>query len=337
MYSRKSIINQVIPNNQLPLKLTALFILSLLLIFLGCISGSTGMDWSFSESNRAILFDIRLPRSIGAYLAGALLGLAGAIAQGLFRNPLADPYLLGSASGALLGVGMILCLSYAGKDSLVTIIGIHGGAFAGALLGVLGALLLAGGYKSSLRLLLSGVVIGVIFGAANSLLTFVRPDLYQSLQSFMLGNTSLITWNATMLMSLALVVAVLLTLLLSPILSALSLGENTARTLGLPLDQLRLLLIGVLALTTGFAVAQTGLIAFVGLAAPHLVRHLSGGRQRTQVLLSTISGGILLLGSDLLARTIFAPLEIPVGIVTAILGGSYLLLLLRRGQMGIKK
>ena len=325
------------PNNQIPLKLFALFILSLLLVFLGCISGSTGIDWHFAESNRTILYDIRLPRSIGAYLAGALLGLAGAIAQGLFRNPLADPYLLGSASGALLGVGIILCLSYAGEHSLVTMIGINGGAFVGALLGVLGALLLAGGYKSSLRLLLSGVVIGVIFGAANSLLTFIRPDLYQSLQSFMLGNTSLITWNATIIMGSALIVAVLLTLLLSPILSALSLGENTARTLGLPLDQLRLLLIGVLALATGFAVAQTGLIAFVGLAAPHLVRHFSGGRQRTQILLSTISGGILLLGSDLLARTIFAPLEIPVGIVTAVLGGSYLLLLLRRGQIGIKK
>ena len=325
------------PNNQIPLKLFALFILSLLLVFLGCISGSTGIDWHFAESNRTILYDIRLPRSIGAYLAGALLGLAGAIAQGLFRNPLADPYLLGSASGALLGVGIILCLSYAGEHSLVTMIGINGGAFVGALLGVLGALLLAGGYKSSLRLLLSGVVIGIIFGAANSLLTFIRPDLYQSLQSFMLGNTSLITWNATIIMGSALVVAVLLTLLLSPVLSALSLGENTARTLGLPLDQLRLLLIGVLALATGFAVAQTGLIAFVGLAAPHLVRHFSGGRQRTQILLSTISGGILLLGSDLLARTIFAPLEIPVGIVTAVLGGSYLLLLLRRGQIGIKK
>lgn len=327
----------MIPNNQLPLKLTVLFILSLLLIFLGCISGSTGIDWTFTGPNSAIVFDIRLPRSIGAYLAGALLGLAGAIAQGLFRNPLADPYLLGSASGALLGVGIVLCFSYAGEYSLETIIDINSGAFAGALLGVLGALLLAGGYKSSLRLLLSGVVIGVIFGAANSLLTFLRPDLYQSIQSFMLGNTALITWQATLIMGAALVLSVLLTLLLSPILSALSLGENTARTLGLPIDQLRLLLISVLALATGFAVAQTGLIAFVGLAAPHLVRHLSGGRQRSQLILSTISGGILLLGSDLLARTIFAPLEIPVGIVTAVLGGSYLLFLLRRGQIGIKK
>jgi iron complex transport system permease protein len=325
------------PSNQLPLKLLILFGLSITLIALGSILGSTGVDWHFADANRTILYEIRLPRSIGAYLAGALLGLAGAIAQSLFRNPLADPYLLGSASGALLGVGIILCLSYAGEHSLVTLLGINGGAFAGALFGVLAALLLAGGYKSSLRLLLSGVVIGVIFGAANSLLTFIRPDLYQSLQSFMLGNTTLITWNATLMMGLALILCLLLTLLLSPVLSALTLGEDTARTLGLPLDLLRLLLIGVLALATGFAVAQTGLIAFVGLAAPHLVRHISGGRQRTQLLLSTISGGMLLLGSDLLARSIFAPLEIPVGIVTAVLGGSYLLFLLRRGQIGMKK
>lgn len=324
-------------NHSLSLKLLALFAMSLILIALGCFFGSTGVNWNFTEVDPIILYEIRLPRSIGAYLAGALLGLAGAIAQGLFRNPLADPYLLGSASGALLGVGIILCLSYAGEHSLATLIGMNGGAFAGALLGVLAALLLAGGYKSSLRLLLSGVVIGVIFSAANALLTFVRPDLYQSLQSFMLGNTSLINWNATVLMALALCLCVPITLLLSPVLSALSLGENTARTLGLPLDLLRLLLIGVLALATGFAVAQTGLIAFVGLAAPHLVRHLSGGRQRTQLLLSTISGGILLLGSDLLAKSIFAPLEIPVGIVTAVLGGGYLLFLLRRGQIGIRK
>jgi iron complex transport system permease protein len=268
MYRRKKFIEQVMPKHQLYLKLLALFAVSLILIALGCVFGSTGIDWRFTEVDRTILYEIRLPRSIGAYLAGALLGLAGAIAQSLFRNPLADPYLLGSASGALLGVGIILCLSYAGEHSLVTLIGINGGAFAGALLGVLAALLLAGGYKSSLRLLLSGVVIGVIFGAANSLLTFIRPDLYQSLQSFMLGNTSLITWNANLMMGLALIISILLTLLLSPVLSALSLGENTARTLGLPLDQLRLLLIAVLALATGFAVAQNWFNCFRWASCP---------------------------------------------------------------------
>ncbi|QWE17100.1 iron ABC transporter permease [Polynucleobacter sp. AP-Nino-20-G2] len=314
-------------------KLFGLFLISFVLVLLGTLLGSTGSYWGSPEVNQAILLDIRLPRVFGAYLAGALLGLAGGIAQSLFRNPLADPYLLGSASGALLGVGSILCFASLGNVWL-EIIGLNGGAFIGALTGVLAALLLAGGYQSSLRLLLSGVVISVILGAANSLFTFIRPDLFQSIQSFMLGNTTLLSWSGVDVMSLVLVACLMVTMLVSPVLDALSLGENTARTLGLPLDKLRLLLIGILALATGCAVAQTGLVAFVGLAAPHLVRKMSEGRQRIQLLFSCIGGGILLLGSDLISRTLFAPVEIPVGIVTAVLGGFYLLFLLRRTPLG---
>ena len=314
-------------------KLSGLLILSSMLLLLGTLLGSTGASWNEMRLDQTILFDIRLPRSLGAYLAGALLGLAGGMAQNLFRNPLADPYLLGSASGALLGVGSILCFAYLG-NSWIELVGLNGGAFIGALIGVLASLLLAGGYRSSLRLLLSGVVISVILGAANSLFTFIRPDLFQSIQSFMLGNTTLLNWPGVVIMAMALAFCLLVVLVISPILDALSLGENTARSLGLPLDQLRLILIGILALATGCAVAQTGLVAFVGLAAPHLVRKISGGRQRAQLLFSCLGGGILLLSSDLIARTLFAPLEIPVGIVTAVLGGLYLLILLRRTPFG---
>jgi len=314
-------------------KLSGLLILSAMLLLLGTLLGSTGASWNEMRLDQTILFDIRLPRSLGAYLAGALLGLAGGIAQSLFRNPLADPYLLGSASGALLGVGSILCFAYLG-DSWIELIGLNGGAFIGALIGVLASLLLAGGYRSSLRLLLSGVVISVILGAANSLFTFIRPDLFQSIQSFMLGNTTLLNWPGVEIMAMALAFCLIVALVISPTLDALSLGENTARSLGLPLDQLRLVLVGILALATGCAVAQTGLVAFVGLAAPHLVRKISGGRQRVQLLFSCLGGGILLLSSDLIARTLFAPLEIPVGIVTAVLGGLYLLILLRRTPFG---
>ena len=310
-------------------KLSGLLILSAMLLLLGTLLGSTGASWNEMGLDQTILFDIRLPRSLGAYFAGALLGLAGGIAQSLFRNPLADPYLLGSASGALLGVGSILCFAYLG-DSWIELIGLNGGSFIGALIGVLASLLLAGGYRSSLRLLLSGVVISVILGAANSLFTFIRPDLFQSIQSFMLGNTTLLNWPGVEIMAMALAFCLIVALVISPTLDALSLGENTARSLGLPLDQLRLVLVGILALATGCAVAQTGLVAFVGLAAPHLVRKISGGRQRVQLLFSCLGGGILLLSSDLIARTLFAPLEIPVGIVTAVLGGLYLLTLLRR-------
>jgi iron complex transport system permease protein len=215
------------------------------------------------------------------------------------------------------------------------LIGLNSGAFIGALLGVVAALILAGGYRSSLRLLLSGVVISVILGAGNALFTFVRPDLYQRFQAFMLGNTSLLDWQGVYLMLLVWLVCIAFALLLSAALNALSLGENTAKTLGLPIDQMRLGLIAILALATGAAVAQTGLIAFIGLAAPHLVRRFANGSQRTHLLMSSLAGGILLLASDLLARTVLAPLELPVGIVTAVLGGSYLLLLLRRQALGV--
>lgn len=316
-------------------KLLFLLLISVMLLALGTMLGSTGISWSFSQTEEAVLWDIRIPRSLGAYIAGALLGLSGGIAQSLFRNPLADPYLLGSASGALLGVASVLSFAYLGH-SWLELIGLNGGAFIGALFGVLASLILAGGYHSSLRLLLSGVVISVILGAANSLFTFIRPDLFQSIQAFMLGNTTLLSWSAVQVMGIVFVICLLPTLLFSPVLDALSLGENTARTLGLPLDRLRLILIGILALATGCAVAQTGLVAFVGLAAPHLVRRLSGGHQRLQLLFSSIGGGILLLSSDLLARTLFAPIEIPVGIVTAVLGGIYLLVLLKRTSLGAR-
>jgi iron complex transport system permease protein len=333
MHSREDVIISIMQKNYFLAKLSGLLILSAMLLLLGTLLGSTGASWNEMRLDQTILFDIRLPRSLGAYLAGALLGLAGGIAQSLFRNPLADPYLLGSASGALLGVGSILCFAYLG-DSWIELIGLNGGAFIGALIGVLASLLLAGGYRSSLRLLLSGVVISVILGAANSLFTFIRPDLFQSIQSFMLGNTTLLNWPGVEIMVMALAFCLLVALVISPTLDALSLGENTARSLGLPLDQLRLVLVGILALATGCAVAQTGLVAFVGLAAPHLVRKISGGRQRVQLLFSCLGGGILLLSSDLIARTLFAPLEIPVGIVTAVLGGLYLLILLRRAPFG---
>lgn len=321
--------------NHFLLSSSLLVSVSLVLLLLGTLLGSSGASWNLSGSDQVVVMDIRLPRSLGAYLAGALLGLAGGIAQSLFRNPLADPYLLGSASGALLGVGSILCFAYLG-NSWLEIIGLNGGAFLGALFGVFASLLLAGGYRSSLRLLLSGVVISVILGAANSLFTFIRPDLFQSIQSFMLGNTTLLSWSGVAIMASALAFCLTTTLIISPVLDALSLGENTARTLGLPLDRLRLVLIGILALATGCAVAQTGLIAFVGLAAPHLVRRLSGGRQRVQLVLSCLAGGALLLSSDLLARTLFTPIEIPVGIVTAVLGGLYLLVLLRQSTVGVR-
>ena len=284
-----------------------------------------------------IVRDIRLPRTLGAWLAGALLGLAGAVAQGLFRNPLADPFLLGSASGASLGVALALALlgiSPFATEWLVRI-GLTGAAFAGAVAGVLLTLTLARGVQHTLRLLLAGVIVGVVLGAAQELVTLAAPGILQAMQAFMLGSTGFVGWPACIVLAAVLLPAMAAAWALAPVLDGLTLGEATAKSLGLPLAPMRAALVAVLALATGAAVAQTGLIAFVGLAAPHLVRSSVKATHGPLVVLSGLMGGLLLMAADLLARWVVAPQELPVGVLTALLGGSYLLWLMHhRGMRG---
>ena len=313
-----------------------LLALAVVLTLLGAGVGSTGFDSVLRAADDPvalqIVWDIRLPRTLGAWLAGALLGLAGAVAQGLFRNPLADPFLLGSASGASLGVALSLVLFGVSPFATqwLTRLGLTGGAFAGAVLGVLLTLLLAKGVQHTLRLLLAGVIVGVVLGAAKELIMLARPDFLQSMQAFMLGSTGYVGWNACLIMVLAWLLCMAAAWALSPVLDGLALGEATAASLGLPLARLRAALVAVLALATGTAVAQTGLIAFVGLAAPHLVRSVVKTSHGRLIVLSSLMGGALLMAADILARWVLAPLELPVGILTAVLGGSYLLWLMHR-------
>ncbi len=314
----------------------ALLLGSLLLLLLGAGVGSTGWEsvWKLRDDALAwqIVRDIRLPRTLGAWLAGALLGLAGAVAQGVFRNPLADPYLLGSASGASLGVALAMAALGASPFALQGLLrlGITGAAFAGAAGAVLLTLVLAKGAHDTLRLLLAGVVVGVVLGAAASMVLLLTPEILQAMQSFMLGSTAFVGWEACALMAGVLAAVLPLAWSLARVLDGLALGQATAHSLGLPLAPLRLLLILLLALATGTAVAQCGLIAFVGLAAPHLVRSLVRAMHGWLLLLSAGMGAVLLLGADLLARWLVAPQELPVGVLTAVLGGSYLLWLMHR-------
>ena len=304
--------------------------LLLLILTAGALVGSEGWAWGQVQADASLIVDIRLPRTLGACLAGALLGLAGALAQGLFRNPLADPYLLGSASGASLGVaiGMVM-LSQIDVSPWFVRVGITGMAFMGAWLAVALTLILSWGVQHTLRLLLAGVVVGVVFGAIASLLLVMFPQIQGSVQSFMLGSTAYVSWPACALMLGVLLVSWVVSVAASPLLDGLALGEFTALSLGLPVKSLRWVLLGVLALCTAAAVAQTGLIAFVGLAAPHLVRARVKGVHGKTLSLSCLMGAVLLGGADLLARGLMAPLELPVGVLTAILGGGYMLYLMR--------
>ena len=313
----------------------------LLVAALGIAVGSTGFGnllASVSDPVAArIVFEIRLPRTLGAWAAGALLGLAGAIAQGLFRNPLADPYLLGSASGATLALAAALALfgSTAAASSWIARLGLTGAAFAGAVLGVVLTLLLARGVQHTLRLLLAGVIVGVVLGAATNLVTLAAPQTLQAMQGFMLGSAAFVGWPACALMAAVWLACMIVAWMLALALDALALGEATAASLGLRLAPMRAALVVLLALATGTAVAQTGLIAFVGLAAPHLVRGVARTTHARLMLLASLMGGLLLMGSDVLARWLIAPQELPVGVLTAGFGGGYLLWLMhRRGWQG---
>lgn len=317
----------------------ALLLVCVPLVAAGLMAGSHG--WSFADlvgpDAALIVGQIRAPRTLGAWLVGALLGLAGAVAQGLFRNPLADPYLLGSASGASLAVVLVLAASgFAGHAlSLETAewlarVGLVVAAFAGALGGVLLTLVLARGAQQTTRLLLAGVVVGVMLGAGSDVVTTISPEALRGKQSFMLGSTALLGWPSVALMAVGLAISLPLAWRLARTLDALTLGTESARSLGLALPRLRAVLVGVLALATGLAVSQSGLVAFVGLVSPHLVRRYAPAPHGYTLLASSAAGGALLLAADVLARTVIVPQELPVGVLTALMGGGYLLWLLHR-------
>lgn len=344
------------PRSRLGWLAVGLAVLAVLGLGWGASVGSTGFDSVLQARHNPlawqIVMDIRLPRSLGAWLAGALLGLSGAVAQGLFRNPLADPYLLGSASGAALAVALaFVALGSSGLTAgapetgtgmaLVQAaspwlgrLGLTGAAFVGALGGVLLALALARGVQHTLRLLLAGVVVGYLLGALRDLVQLAQPEVLQAMQGFALGATGLVGWSACAVMAAVLVPLMLVAAVLARTLDALSLGEATAASLGLPLGALRAALIGVLALGTGAAVAQVGLIGFVGLVAPHLARGLGRCTYGPLLWLSALVGGLLLMGADIAARLLMAPQELPVGVLTAVLGGVYLLWLMHQ-RMGV--
>jgi iron complex transport system permease protein len=330
------------PGRATPPRRVALVLLAALalLVLLGLAAGAEGLssDWA---AEAALIADIRAPRTLGAALAGALLGLAGAVSQGLFRNPLADPYLLGTAAGS--GLAVTLALAAGGvlgaADGLGLVaggwlarLGLSGAAFAGALGGLALTLLMARGSARPLTLLLAGVVVGVLLTALADLLVLASPEALRGQRVFMIGTTSYLGWDAATALAAGLLLTLPAAVLLARVLDALVLGEASAASLGLGLPRLRLALVALLALATGSAVAQVGLVAFVGLVAPHLVRRLVVVRHGALLGLSALAGAVLLLGADVAARVLVAPQELPVGVLTAVFGGAYLLLLLwRRG------
>ncbi len=290
----------------------------------------------FSEN--PVLSELRLPRVLGGALVGGGLALAGAAFQGLFRNPLADPYLMGSASGAALGVALYAVFAGALSPAFAQHAVFSGLSLSATLAGFLGALfavgltlLLAGGAARTHDLVLAGVVVGSVFTGLTTYLMMQDADRVRAVFAYTLGNLAFVGWPGVKALAVFALVSCPL-FLFGRALNALAFGEEVAKSLGLPLEALKLLLIALASLLTAASVAQAGIIGFVGLITPHLLRRLLGEDYRVLLPASFLGGAAFLVLADLLARTLTRPAELPVGVVTTLLGGPFFLYLMWRGR-----
>jgi iron complex transport system permease protein len=295
------------------------------------VAAKLGLDLGIAVTpeNEAILWAIRLPRVLLGLLVGAALGVAGAALQGIFRNPLADPGLIGVASGASLGAvgAIVLGFSALGQATLPV------AAFLGALLAtaVVYALARFEGRTEVVTLLLTGLAINAIAGAGIGYLVFRATDTeVRDAVFWTLGSLGGATWPVVLSAAPFVLVGTLLIPFFARELNLLILGEREAAHLGVATERVRVILIALVALTTGAAVAVAGTVGFIGLIVPHLVRLVAGPDNRIVLPASALAGAALLVFADLLARTAAAPAELPLGVVTSLLGGPFFLWLLHR-------
>lgn len=291
-----------------------------------------GMDLSVNTSNpiNTIVLDIRLPRIILAGLVGAALSVAGAVYQGLFRNPLADPYLIGVAQGAGLGatIGFLLPFSSSARGlSLIPML-----AFAGSLLsvGVVYALARVGKTLPTTTLILAGVALGAFLSSITSYLLVVSGEQLHGILLWLMGGFSLSCWGETQILFPYVVIGTGIICLYSKSLNLMQLDEEQAQQLGVNVELVKRVLLGAATLITAAAVSFAGIIGFVGIIIPHTVRLLWGPDYRFLVPLSGLAGAVFLILADTLARTMLGPAEVPVGVVTAFCGAPFFLYLLRR-------
>lgn len=298
----------------------------------GVFAHKTGLwngEPAWSKGRAAIVWEIRFPRALLACMVGAGLGIVGATLQAVTRNPLADPHLLGISSGGAFGA--ILALLHTGLFLGVLTVPVM--AFLGALVATLAVLGVArwAGATSADRLVLSGVAISfVIMACANILIFLGDPKATHTVVFWMLGGLGLAQWGHLIYPLCVVVPCGLWLWSQAPKLNAMTIGDETARSLGIPVARFRMSVFVVGALITGVMVAFSGMIGFVGLMVPHIVRLIIGGDYRRLVPLSAVCGGIFLLCADIVARTVMAPEDIPVGIVTGLIGGMCFIFLLRR-------
>lgn len=279
-----------------------------------------------SPVDQAIVWDLRLPRVVLAAVVGAMLAAAGTAYQGVLRNSLADPYLLGVAAGAGLGATVAIVAGVAGVVLLPL------SAFAGALLAVaLTYVVAAAGSNRAdgYAVMLAGVALGALLTAAQTFLQQQHNDQIRQIYNWLLGSFAVATWHDVGLALPYVLVSLVLLLAHRRVLDVLRVGAAEAGTLGLHPTRTRLTILAVATLGTAAAVSVSGLIGFVGIVVPHLVRLLTGAGYRVVVPVATVVGAAFLVLADLAARTVAAPTEVPIGVVTALVGAPFFLAILR--------
>jgi iron complex transport system permease protein len=288
-------------------------------------------DWS--STTDMIITGIRLPRILMAGVVGAALGVAGASYQGLFRNPLADPYLIGVAQGAAFGAALGFTISWAFLGSyLIPVM-----AFVGALMAVSAVYLIArvGKTVPVTTLILAGVAIGSFLISLTSYLTLLSADRMPGIVTWLIGRFSLSNWDQFILIAPYIAVGMIVIFIFARPLNVLQLDEEQAQQLGINVERTKLILLAASTLITAAAVCFVGTIGFVGIIIPHAVRLIWGPDHRSLLPLSALGGAILLILADTASRTLMPPTEIPVGVITAFIGAPFFLLLLRRKKKAI--
>ncbi|WP_420098797.1 FecCD family ABC transporter permease [Corynebacterium sp.] len=302
--------------------------------------GGSG-DTSDLSRHDAVIWTIRAPRAVLGAAVGAGLAVAGVILQATVRNILADPYVLGVNSGASVGAAAAILTGVgAGAAAGLGDYALQTSAFLGATVAsfVVYGVARSGGRLTPTRLIMAGVAVGYALSALTSFMVFASDsaESSRSVMFWLLGSLGLASWSGPLF---AVVVVVLLVtaflLVLGPRLDALTAGDETALTLGINPERLRILLLVLSCLLVGTVVAMAGSIGFVGLVVPHLARRLVDGAHRAVVPVSALLGAILLCWADIGSRTLLAPQEIPIGIITAIVGAPFLLILVRRMHQGV--
>jgi iron complex transport system permease protein len=295
------------------------------------VSGAALPEW-VPASYVTIIFSLRLPRTILIALTGAALSGSGAAYQGLFRNPLADPYLIGVASGA--GLGAVIAMTLSASYTTLGLFVIPMAAFLGAALTVLVVYELARVRRTipTTNLILAGVAVSSFATAASSFLMLNGTGELRRALVWLLGGSSLSGWLPVVALLPYALLGLGALLLTGHSLNVLQFGDEQAAQLGLPVGRVRVLIVAAATLTTAAAVAFSGIIGFVGLVVPHIVRLVWGSDYRRLLPLSIIGGASFLLAADVLARVVMAPQELPVGIITSLVGAPFFLWVLRRAK-----